>query len=618
MCIAFCARTATAQTTVPEGQTWWGYWHTSNTAEAVAPFNAGSNSCSLRVTAFGNRQLAGSVLHGIRFWISDKSTVTAARVWASSKQPSATVAPDIVNKEIGLDQLRDLNHDGQPTEVMLDEAVTLLAKSNPYANAYVGFTLEVSGGTSCQMIASGSNGPANSNFYGSTDIASTFGALALQLMISNDDLSAFSVAATTLPAMRAARGKELRKEWPITLAGTTTVTDLDYEVKLSDQIVAQGHYVLPAPLAELGATTTLPISFDLTATPAEHECSLTLTKVNGRPNESADATGRASLCVLSQEPMRRVVLEEATATWCNNCTRGIVGLRRLDALFPDKFIGIAMHGNDDPMLLPAYRNSNIGKKMLNLPIAYLDRAVRLDPYIGSHALSDVHFYTDEDVRKRLEDLTVADIGLDAQWADAERTAVSLTTSTTFRYNSDTAHYGLAFVLIEDGLHGEGTDWTQLNGYSSTQGKSEGLDDDMQEFVDAPYRIEGYRFNHVAVDVAGIDDGLEGSVSAPLLADVGQTFNHTIDISTNAIIQDRDQIHAVVLLLDTETKEILNAARASIKPFDADAVRDLRPGPNQPTGFSAYDTAGRRISSLPTAKAAAKGLYIVNGQKVVVQ
>ena len=612
MCIALWPAALTAQTTPSEGQTWWGYWHTNHEAEAVAPFNTGSNSCSLRVTAFGNCQLAGSRLHGVRFWISDKTTVTAARVWASSKLPSASVAPDIVQKEIDLDQLRDRDHDGQPTEVMLDEAVTLLAKSNPYANAYVGFTLEVSGGTACQMIASGSNGPANSNFFGSTDIATTYGALALQLLLSNDSFSAYSVAAAELPSMRVVHGQTLQQEWPLTISGTAPVSDVDYEVRMSGDVVAQGHYSLPEPLAELGATVALPIAFELTATPAEHDCTLTVTQVNGRANESANATGCSSLCVLSKAPVRRIVMEEATATWCNNCTRGIVGMHRLAEQFPDNFIGIAMHGSDDPMLVPAYRNSRIGKKMPSLPIAYLDRAVQLDPYIGTHALYDMHFYADEDVSRRLSQLTLADIDLTAQWTDASRTAIALTTSTTFRYSADKAPYGIAFVLLEDGMSGDGSGWTQINGYSSTQGKSEGLDPDMQEFVDAAYRIQGYYFNHVAVDVAGIDDGIEGSVAAPITADVVQRFTHTMDLSANSLIQNRDQLNVVALLLDTETKEIVNAAKASVIPFDADGIVDVAQTDIKPKLNYIYDLSGRRTEWNR------KGMYIVNGQKVVIK
>ena len=612
MCIALWPAALTAQTTPSEGQTWWGYWHTNHEAEAVAPFNTGSNSCSLRVTAFGNRQLAGSRLHGVRFWISDKTTVTAARVWASSKLPSASVAPDIVQKEIDLDQLCDRDHDGQPTEVMLDEAVTLLAKSNPYANAYVGFTLEVSGGTACQMIASGSNGPANSNFFGSTDIATTYGALAIQLLLSNDSFSAYSVAAAELPSMRVVHGQTLQQEWPLTISGTAPVSDVDYEVRMSGDVVAQGHYILPEPLAELDATVALPIAFELTATPAEHDCTLTVTQVNGRANESANATGSSSLCVLSKAPVRRIVMEEATATWCNNCTRGIVGMHRLAEQFPDNFIGIAMHGSDDPMLVPAYRNSRIGKKMPSLPIAYLDRAVQLDPYIGTHALYDMHFYADEDVSRRLSQLTLADIDLTAQWTDASRTAIALTTSTTFRYSADKAPYGIAFVLLEDGMSGDGSGWTQINGYSSTQGKSEGLDPDMQEFVDAPYRIQGYHFKHVAVDVAGIDDGIEGSVAAPITADAVQRFTHTMDLSANSLIQNRDQLNVVALLLDTETKEIVNAAKASVIPFDADGIVDVAQTGIKPKLNYIYDLSGRRTEWNR------KGMYIVNGQKVVIK
>lgn len=46
---------------------------------------------------------------------------------------------------------------------------------------------------------------------------------------------------------------------------------------------------------------------------------------------------------------RRMVMEEATATWCGWCPQGIVAIDVLKRDFPDNFLAIAIHGNGDKM-----------------------------------------------------------------------------------------------------------------------------------------------------------------------------------------------------------------------------------------------------------------------------
>ena len=43
---------------------------------------------------------------------------------------------------------------------------------------------------------------------------------------------------------------------------------------------------------------------------------------------------------------RRMVVEEGTGAWCGWCVKGIVGLRYMNATYPDQFIGIAVHNGD--------------------------------------------------------------------------------------------------------------------------------------------------------------------------------------------------------------------------------------------------------------------------------
>ncbi len=608
--------------TVSAAQLWWGYWNSGLGLTEVAPFEAGQNECCARVVATAVPQLMGAQLHAIRFYVSDKTAITSARIWVGSNEWGT----DKAEVEIELSALRDIVHDGAATEVTLPEAVTLLPDANRYASTYIGFTLTIAGGQPpCYMLAAPSHASAFTNIAringNRIELGATKGPLALQMLVSSDKLPAYSASPIMQEPFVATASTNHTLTMPLRLEGSTPVQSVDYEVYMDEERISQQHYDLPAPHDELFATTDIPIRFTAPATPQRYACTVHLTHINGEPNTSlASASEAASATVVSQLGERRVVMEEATATWCNNCTRGIVGMRRLNEIFGDRFIGIAMHGSDDPMLLRPYRTSRIGKKMSSLPIAYLDRTLELDPYIGTHALSDVHFYTDEAVSDHLAQPTVADISLSAAWSDEDRTAIDIETFTTFRYNADEAPYGIVLLLLEDGMSGEGRDWMQINGYSSTQDRGE-LDADMQDFVDAPYYIYNYVHNHVAVDVLSPDDGIPGSIVAPLVADAPQQFTLNWNIADNTLIQDKSQLHLVALLVNHDTTEIINAATADITG-GGDGIEKMENEKSKMKNVSedVYDLSGRRVGNDELRmknECLHRGLYITSGKKIFV-
>lgn len=576
---------------------WWGYWNSSRGLTEAVEFNTGSNECSIRVASTTNPLLAGCKIHGIRFFISDKTAVDEATVWVTGRELTNKTKSIVVSPE----SLKDWRHDGQATEVMFDEPIVLLDKGNRYASAYVGFTVHIQGGR-CSMMTSGrSDAPANSNFIGTTAIEKTYGDLAIQLLLSSDNFAEEAVNISDNADLKIIADKSSEIPWHITQEGTSAITSVGYEVRMGTDIVGQGTYDLPQPLNEMGASTTLPVQIKAPVEAAIYDCEVKVTHVNNHPNANTSAIAHASVYNLSRRGTRRVVMEEVTATWCNNCTRGIVGIKKLHEQFGEAFIGIAMHGTDDPMLVREYRSSRIGRKMPSLPSCYIDRKVSCDPYIGLHPLTDMHFYADEVVAAELEEMTEADINITATWANTEKTAISVDATTTFYLNHEQAPYSIALILLEDDMHGEGAAWTQINGYSYTQEKGEGLDDDMQEFVNAPYRITDMHFNHVAVQVAGIDDGIAQSISKPLVSDAAQHFSYDWSIADNPIIQDRSKLTVVALLLNTEDGTVINAAQTAITVADDIDVPQTK---TQGKPLDIYDLSGRRL------RRDAKGLVIV--------
>ena len=312
--------------------------------------------------------------------------------------------------------------------------------------------------------------------------------------------------------------------------------------------------------------------------------------------------------------VRRTVIEEYTGTWCGNCPRGFVGVNKLVEKYGDRCIAIAVHvGSEvaEPMKLDAYREVMPGD---GVPCCTIDRGGKLDPYSGSGKNGAHHFGADIDFEEALAVPTEAGLELTAEWDD-EQTDVYFTASTTFNIDSPDAPYRLAFILLEDGLKGEGKLWSQVNYFaptSSTPERNEYLDEDMSWWRNQPYYVEGMEYNHVPVNTSGIQNGIAGSIKAPIVYGETQSYTGIVTTYKKTVIQDKSRLSAVALLLNTETGRIVNAATAPIRQSGVSAIA-LPSAETSVDGSAVYDLQGRRLLS-----AAAKGLYIRNGRKYFAQ
>ena len=324
----------------------------------------------------------------------------------------------------------------------------------------------------------------------------------------------------------------------------------------------------------------------------------------------------------AQEPfVRRSVVEEFTGTWCGNCPRGIVGMQRLSEDFADRFIGIAVHtGSGEPMLIPTYPDvQNDVIPGSGAPCCIIDRVrYKFDPYSGSGQNGLFHYGIDRDFSAALSQPTEAKVELAAQWDDEFQFDVRYVVTTTFNIDSPTAPYRLMLVLTEDGLTGTTDDWRQVNYFSLDYDPSAGLsyeDDDMQFWREAPYYATGITYNHVAVNTQGIRTGIQGSITAPITAYEPQTYTATLTtLASHArkIIQDKSRLHAIAILINSETGEVVNAAKSDVRPYGTDGIRDRRQPEPAATG-KAYDLQGRPLGARPQP-----GLYVRDGRKYVSQ
>lgn len=281
------------------------------------------------------------------------------------------------------------------------------------------------------------------------------------------------------------------------------------------------------------------------ATVVEKNLNITITAVNGNA-DATDNTSTNKINTVSANSPKVVLFEEGTGTWCGWCPRGAVAMEYMDNNYPNTFAGVAVH-NGDPMTVTAYDN---GANFSGFPGANVDRVV-----LGAD-VSDQDFETYYNDRKDL----ITPVGVALQTGGSGN-AVTVTVNATFRSNFAAANYRLGVIITEDDVTGTGTTWDQHNYYSSQTNNIalNGAGHNWQTEPD-PVLAANMQYDHVGRTLLGGYTGQAGSV--PAVITDGQvasyTFNYTVPGTSN-----RAKMHAVAVVIDQATGEVLNAKEISL-------------------------------------------------------
>lgn len=314
------------------------------------------------------------------------------------------------------------------------------------------------------------------------------------------------------------------------------------------------------------------------------------------------------LTVVANGFQRNVVAEEFTGTWCQWCPRGIVGMEYMRKNYGDKgFIGIAIH-DDDAMQPDSYSEMlryfgvNPDTGQLSFPGAVMDRSVYFDP--AKETLEEYY--------NLFIDLpAIGKIDLEATY-DIESETINVSSTTEFAVDNNTAHYAVAYVVTEDNVG----PYYQQNAFAGGgYGELEGWSDNTK-------RVRTYYEMVARYIETGF--GIEGSIPASVKKQT--PYKHSADITMDNIkknlimdtrpVIDINNCQVVALLLDTVSGAVINANEVSLKGqagvegIFADPVGGIYKVYN-PQGVKVLETTDpSELNSL------AKGIYIVNGKKVV--
>ena len=319
-----------------------------------------------------------------------------------------------------------------------------------------------------------------------------------------------------------------------------------------------------------------------------YNLSFKITEVNGQPNLMANTALNTEIKILSQSFPRKVVLEEGTGTWCGWCPRGAVGMALMKAKYPDTFIGIAVH-DGDPMTLQDYDYYMVSNFFTGFPEAVVDRKAQFlcDPYSSSEYYFQLETH----------ETPIAGIQLSGGFANANKTAITLKTVTTFGVSSNNTVFKLAYVLIENGITG----YDQQNYYA---GGGAGI---MAGYENKPSVVTDVVFNDVARGIYSDPAGITGSIPASITEMTPVEHTYTINLPTT--VKDKNQLEVAVLLLNATTGEIENAEKIEISGvYDPTGIKTPEP-------FAANVYVSNGSLYIQSGVSEAIDIYTVSGVKI---
>ena len=482
----------------------------------------------------------------------------------------------------------------------------------PEGGVYVGYSLTVNDASSeenAQPIAIISQ-QNEGGFYLHTsdgflkwlDVTEGFGGSSLiQVQLAGSAIKANAVAVNDVAQQYVKTGEAISIPVTVVNHGAKGIQSFDVIYNVAGQDGSQ--HVDATVDGFFGKSTSFNLNIPAIAEKGNYELVVKVDKVNGVNNEDAYSSATIPVVALNSVPKKRTLLEEYTGFWCGYCPRGYVGLEKLAELYPDDFVLISYHNGDELEIMPS---SNFPSPVAGFPDAWMDRTTEVDAYYGS---GNKEFGIADDMAASNKQFGQADIALSSKLNQRSST-LNIDAQVVFPYNLTDGDFAVEYVLTADGL--KDAAWGQSNYYANG---SMGTPLYMDTFTNtSDGTVYGLTFNDVAVITSEMLGGSGQTITTasdgtPVQLQYAFDLSQVLNTSSAPIIQNTENLKVVVLLIDKSTGAVVNANKAKIGTTTGISIVEVR---NNSTENVCYDLAGRRIAQ------PAKGLYIVNGRKVVVK
>ncbi len=253
-----------------------------------------------------------------------------------------------------------------------------------------------------------------------------------------------------------------------------------------------------------------PIEFEFTSVVAADELASWTVELTADGIQPVAADGAVQ--GLAFIPYHKVLLEEATGTWCGNCPIGMYAMEQmlLSPEMSDYVVPVSVHipGSGRPDYM---ENENYAYlfAVQSAPALRIDRSLNVTYFSTTHdavpadpenPLSVAHA-----VRERHREISLLDIAAEASLnvAGSDTTSVSVRVDVTPAMTLPSSRYALGFILTENNVGLNSPYWMQENYTSGVTMVS-----DLDGLTKMPAKISNWRFQDVAREVYGYR-GYEG-------------------------------------------------------------------------------------------------------------
>lgn len=559
--------------TPTENQVWWGYFNEADFT--TADYTIGTGTAMTLMAAIyvpaGHEQLANASVVAGRVYLASNvvSTLSSMKIWISKTLPEKVSDADVVLSTLG----------------------TLTAGANdfklrtPYEvggeGFYIGYSVK---STTGYFIRCGGTDAPNAFFVGNPEVGMAWtdlngnglGKLAFQILVEGGNFQDDCVSVDDFGQHVVLQGQDTSVPVTVTNMGKSSVETISYTIATEGGSTTEEKTLSVGPLA-MGGFKTLSIPFTSDTDAKKLQKTFTVTQVNGKPNTATKGSGQGFLITLKDKQPVTPVIEEFTGTWCGWCPRGMVGMEKVHEAYGDQVVQIAAHSGDI-MAINEYQPV-VNTYTSGFPNSITDRQFEADPSFSTLQGA---------LNKSFARVAPGSIELNAEWSSAAKTSVVFNTTTRFSYDDNDGQYGIACILVEDGLTGTGSNWAQQNYYN---GQSVG--GDMAWWCKAGSPVSGITFDHVVVASWEPMAGINGSVDPKIVAGEEQEYSYTASISGKSLIQDKTKLTAVVLLIDRTNGTIVNAAKSAIADFGT-AIGNVHDAGQGAPG-DVYDLSGRKLT-----------------------
>ena len=386
--------------------------------------------------------------------------------------------------------------------------------------------------------------------------------------------------------------------------GYNGIKSIDYSYSVGDKKVSD-RLTLDAPIpACLNASTEFTVTLPAIEAKGKYPVTFSIDKVNGEANSEV-ATANSTMAIYNKLPKHRPVMEEFTGTWCGNCARGWIGLEVMTRLHPD-FIALAYHSGDvmqviDQKLFLGFDTENPSYPMANIDRVYTD----IDPYYGADMTP---FGIEEIWKKQADILAPASLETEAAFTPDGKDIKAKAILEFPEDTNDADKYSVEFVLVTDGLHGEGQAWEQSN-YLEENEKGDYPFPEADIFFAGSSSIPNMHYNDVVVATTRLRDGLiklPAKVEAEKAFCIEGTITEVDSIKNMAnypVIQDSKNLRIVALLLN-EKGQIVNGAQAKVTGYETTGIRNINNNAAEADVPAIYNLQGHRLQTMQ------KGLNII--------